>query len=88
MHVGGGRRVGTIRIRRFTGGAARGLFVFRWLERADQAFTFGTSTNAICLGLDDARRVAFDPDPKRVAEVERLLVGEPELACELVEPDF
>jgi hypothetical protein len=40
------------------------------------------------LGVLDARRVALDPDAEANAEVERLLVGEAQLSCELVDPDL
>ena len=54
------------------------------LDLTGQALALGLAAHAVGLGLDHARRVALDPDPERVAEIERLLVGEPELSCQLV----
>ncbi len=81
-HIGGSRRPALGRA-----GANRQRPVLGGLNVAAEAFTVGLAANAISLGVLDAGRVALDTDPERDAEVERLLVGEPELACKLVDPD-
>ena len=58
-----------------------------WLL-ADQPFAFGLAADAVGLRLDDARGVALHPDPQRFAEVERLLVRQPELSGQLVDADL
>jgi hypothetical protein len=50
------------------------------LDVALEALALGLAAHAIGLRVLDARRVALDPDTERAAEIERLLVGEPELA--------
>jgi hypothetical protein len=50
------------------------------LNVALQALALCLATDAVGLCVLDARRVALDPDPERAAQIERLLVGEPELA--------
>jgi hypothetical protein len=45
-----------------------------------QAVTIRLAADAVSLGVLDARGVALDADPERVAEIERLFVGEPELS--------
>ncbi len=57
------------------------------LDVAAESLSVGLAPDAVGLRVLDARRVALDTDPERDAEVERLLVGEAELACELVDPD-
>src|SRR5439155_24809013 len=52
-----------------------------------EPLAFGLATDAVGLGILDARGVALHPDPERGTKIERLLVGEPELACQLVDPD-
>ena len=67
--------------------ASRYRTVLGRLDVAAEAFTVGLAADAISLRVLDAGRMALDTDPERDAEVERLLIGEPELACELVDPD-
>jgi hypothetical protein len=50
------------------------------LHITDEPFALGLAADAVGLRFDDARGVALDPDSERVAEIERLLVGEPELS--------
>jgi hypothetical protein len=58
------------------------------LRVTDEAVALGAAAHAVGLRLHHARRVALDPDPERVAEIECLLVGKTELSCELVQPDL
>jgi len=55
---------------------------------ADHSLALRLAADAVGLGVDDARRVALHPDPERVTEIERLLVGEPELSGQLVHADL
>ena len=54
------------------------------LDVADEALALRLATDAVGLRLLDARGVRLDADPQRLAEVQRLLVGEAELLGELV----
>src|SRR5439155_11563240 len=71
---------------RLLGSALRRHGLLR-LHLSPQAVAVGLPPHPVGLGVLDARRVALHADPERFAEVERLLVGEPELACKLVDPD-
>ena len=51
------------------------------LDLSPQALAVGLAADPVGLGILDARRVALHADPELFAEVERLLVGEPELTC-------
>jgi hypothetical protein len=55
---------------------------------ANKSLALGLAAHAVGLGLDHARRVALDPDSERLAEIERLLVGQPELSSELIHTDL
>jgi hypothetical protein len=79
------RRCRLCRSRRFLGG--RLLRRFFRLGVALQALPLGLAPDAVSLGVLDARRVALDPDPERATQIERLLVGEPELSRQLIDPD-
>jgi hypothetical protein len=57
------------------------------LDVALEALALSLAADAVGLGVLDARRVALDADPERAAQIERLLVGEPELSRQLVYPD-
>ncbi len=81
---GGCSRLGCTR-RGGRGGLGLGLVDDRI---AAETFGVGLAPDAIGLGVDDARRVAAHADAQRLAQVERLLVGEPELSTELVDPDL
>jgi hypothetical protein len=48
------------------------------LDVALQPLALSLAADAVGLGVLDARRVALDPNPERAAQIERLLVGEPE----------
>src|SRR5205085_2902531 len=73
--------------RRSSGGA---LGCRRLLGRRGtaEALAVGLAPDAVSLGVLDARGMALDPDPQGLAEVERLLVGQAELAGELVDTDL
>ena len=62
----------------------RGLGGLLGLDVADEALALGLAADAIGLRILDARGMGLDPDPQRLAEVERLLVRHPELLGELV----
>ncbi len=53
-----------------------------------EALAISLAPDAVGLGVLDARGVALDPDPQRLAEVERLLVRQTELTSELVDTDL
>jgi hypothetical protein len=53
----------------------------------NETLPLGLAADAVRLGLDHAGGVALDADTERIAEIEALLVGQPELTCELVHPD-
>ncbi len=55
---------------------------------ARQPVAVSLSADAIGLGVLDARGVTLHSDPEAYREVERLLVREPEFACELVNADL
>src|SRR5207302_10722404 len=84
----GGRRLGE-RGRRLRGGRhlLRRLLGLLGLGLALQSLALGLAADAVSLGVLDARRVALDADSERAAQIERLLVGEPELPRQLVDPD-
>jgi len=52
----------------------------------DQPFTFGLAADLVGVRAVERGRVALDAVPEGVAEVDALLVGEPELLRELVHP--
>jgi hypothetical protein len=58
------------------------------LNGAPDTECVGLASGAVGLGILDAGRMALDTDPEIDAEIERLLVGEPELPCQLVDPDL
>jgi hypothetical protein len=72
---------------RSRGRLLRRLLGLLGLDLALQTLALGLTPDAVGLGVLDARRVALDSDPERAAEIERLLVGEPELSRQLVNPD-
>ncbi len=76
-------------LRRLRGGL-RGLrrLCFLGLLGPDQPVALGPPPHAVGLRLFDARRVALDADAERDREIERLLVGHPELFGQLVEADL
>jgi hypothetical protein len=57
------------------------------LDRTTESLLVRLAADAVGLLLLDARGVALDADAERLAEVERLLVGQPELARQLVHTD-
>src|SRR5690606_621633 len=64
-----------------------GLGLFGLLG-ADQPVALGAAADAVSLRLLDARGVAAHADAELLAQLERLLVREPQLSGELVEPDL
>jgi hypothetical protein len=70
------------------GGLGQSRLRFRLrLRRPPQPFGVGQPPHAVGLSVLDAGGVALHADAQTFAEVERLLVGEPELPCQLVDPD-
>jgi len=57
-------------------------------SRKYEALTLGLAADAVALRLLDARGMRLDPDAEVGAEVEGLLVGEPELFRKLVDSDL
>ena len=55
-----------------------------WLLVANQTLAIGLASYTIGLGVDDARGMALHTDSERVAEVQGLLVGQPQLSCQFV----
>ncbi len=89
--LGRGLRLGSrlgrgLHLRRLLGGGLRRLLL--GLLVADQPLALGLAPDAIGLGLDDAGRMTLHPDTEGVTQIQRLLVGEPELPCELVDPNL
>lgn len=68
-------------------GRLRRLHLF-WLLGPDQPVSLRPPAHSIGLRLFDARRVTLHSDTERDSEVERLLVGHPELFGQLVEADL
>ena len=69
-------------------GAALGRLGLGRGHLTTKALTVGLAPDAIGLGILDARRMALDADAERLAQVECLFVREPELSCQLVDPDL
>jgi hypothetical protein len=59
--------------------------LFLGLYFSNQALALGLSTNAVCLGIDDARRMTLRSDSERVTEVKGLSIAEPQLSSEFVD---
>jgi hypothetical protein len=57
------------------------------LNLSAEPLRVGQTSNAVGLRVLDARGVALHADTKTLAQIERLLVGQAELPCELVHPD-
>jgi hypothetical protein len=92
---GGGRhrRRRALASRTFTGALGRGRGGLGWgrslrLGRTSQAGGVGPPADAVSLGVLDRRGMALDPDPELEAQVERFLVGQPQLTSQLVDPDL
>jgi hypothetical protein len=54
---------------------------------AHQTLALGLATDAVRLGLDHAGGVTLHTDPQRFAEIEALLVGQPEFPRKLIDAD-
>ncbi len=65
-----------------------GLWFGLRLRLADETLTLGLAAQSVGLCLDNARRMAFDTDPERVAEVNDLGIRETKLSCKFINPDF
>jgi hypothetical protein len=52
-----------------------------WLHRTAQTVPVRLPPDAVGLGVLDGRRVTLDTDPELDAEVERFLIGQPELSA-------
>jgi hypothetical protein len=77
------------------GGLLRALLGFGLLGRglvddrlSTEPFGVGETTHAVRGGIVDARRVALDADLQTFCEVEDHLVLDPELPCQLIDPDL
>src|SRR5207302_614226 len=94
--IGGGRRrsrrLGIDLDRRAALGASAGCLGRTLLDRrgllrgdlAAKAVAISLATDAVGLGILDARGVALDADTQLDAQIERLFVGEPQFPGELV----
>ena len=85
--LGAGRLLGGLGRLRGLGRLGRLLVGLGRLLVADQALALGLAPDAVGLGVDHTRRVRLDADPERLAEIERLLVGQPELSRQLIHAD-
>jgi hypothetical protein len=87
LHLG---RLGIARLRGsgpFGRSLLRRLGLFGLL-RPRQTIALGATTEPVGLGFDDRRRLALGLDAHRVAQVQQLRVGHPELFGELVHADL
>jgi hypothetical protein len=71
-----------------SGASLAGLRWFLGLNLAPEPLPIRLAANPVGLLVLDARRMTLDPNTEGYAKVKRFLVGQAELACQLVNPDL